>query len=391
MLVTSRGRAVGIWGRIVVLWLAGVCAAVALGAPGPAAGAIRSDTGLSLVGVGWATSIIIVMSAALGLPTGWWVRRIGVRRPLFGGVATLALAGAVPAVLDGSGALFAGRAVQGLGFLLVVVGVPVALTGITSGSRQALALTLWGTAIPVGLGVASALGGALTPVLGWQGWLAVVAIMCGVLLPGLFYALPADAGRSPAAGGEVARQRQADVVLLAIAFACTGLIGVALPVVLPTYLVDVLEVDVRTSGVITSAMALAAVPGSLLAGLVLHRRTPLTRLVPFMVLIPLAVIPLFSTATLSVWGVGGAGVAFAVQGAFVSIMFALVPRLVTGEGGVALANGLLAQFGSVGTLVGPPLAAWCADRLGWPMIPVAVGLLASVSAVLLFFVARRSR
>lgn len=383
-----------VWGRIVVLWLTGVCAAASLGALGPAAVAIRSDTGLSLVGVGWATSVIIVVSAALGLPAGWWVRRAGVRRSLLGGMAVLALAGAVPALVDGPAALVAGRAVQGLGYLLVVVGAPVALTGIARGRRQALALTLWGTAIPVGLASASAAGGAVTPLLGWQGWLAVVALLCGALLPCLVLALPADTGRPPAgpdgAPGGTGRLR-ADVVLLAVAFACTGMVGVSLPVVLPTYLAEGLGVDQRTSGAVTSALALAAVPGSLLAGWALHRRTDLARLAPFALLMPLGLLPLFDAAALSAWGAGGGGVALAAQGAFVSLMFALVPRLVAGEGGIALANGLLAQCGSVGTLVGPPLAGWCAARFGWAAIPVAVAVPAVVSALLLFRIARRVR
>jgi MFS family permease len=58
----------------------------------------------------------------------------------------------------------------------------------------------------------------------------------------------------------------------------------------------------------------------------------------------------------------------------------LVARLVEG---VAVANGLVAQFGSAGSLLGPPLFAWAVAGHGWRAVPALVAVFALAGFALL--------
>jgi MFS family permease len=57
---------------------------------------------------------------------------------------------------------------------------------------------------------------------------------------------------------------------------------------------------------------------------------------------------------------------------------------------LSLANGLVAQFGSVGALVGPPLFGVAVSAAGWPaLVPVIAGLTVAGATLLLVADARR--
>jgi MFS family permease len=55
-------------------------------------------------------------------------------------------------------------------------------------------------------------------------------------------------------------------------------------------------------------------------------------------------------------------------------VFAAVPGVVAATDQVAVANGLVAQFGSAGSLLGPPLFAWAVAGQGWRAVPALVAV-----------------
>ena len=65
---------------------------------------------------------------------------------------------------------------------------------------------------------------------------------------------------------------------------------------------------------------------------------------------------------------------------FASLAFALVPRVAGGIARMPQANGLLAQFGASGSLLGPPLLAAAAEHGGWGAA-ATLGLVVSALAV----------
>jgi hypothetical protein len=56
----------------------------------------------------------------------------------------------------------------------------------------------------------------------------------------------------------------------------------------------------------------------------------------------------------------------AVSGLYPSLAFAQLPVVAGGARRMVRANGLFAQFGASGSLLGPPVTAWCVQQGGWP-------------------------
>ena len=71
-------------------------------------------------------------------------------------------------------------------------------------------------------------------------------------------------------------------------------------------------------------------------------------------------------------------------------LFASLPSLTADRGSSAIALGLLAQAGGIGTLVGPPIAGWAIESAGWGAMG---GLLAAaaVGAIALLISGRGAR
>ncbi|WP_405582992.1 MFS transporter [Streptomyces sp. NBC_01190] len=474
-------------------WLAGVQAAIGLGAVSPVSSAVQSSFGLSFSTVACATSFITAVGAVFGIPAGWWTSRFGAGRALPAGLVVIAVTAGLSGLADSWLPLLALRTVEGAGYLLVFVAGPIVLTGMTSGRGRAAALALWGTCVPTGLAVAAAAGGAFGAALTWHGWLAVTAIG-PLLLAAYFLAAtppptppgsasapgPADEptarprpdsppvagaiaaavrwpgsergvrprsagepvpGSRPAAGlraaarrlrvagtvrprsearprpgsrsgpagatgaAEAARvgsrrrragrgdERWGEAVgrfcVLAGAYALLSLIGVAVVVILPRFLVEVRHQSAAAAGAVVAVVAAASAVGGLLASRLLRRGVPVKALVPLAALMPLGCVPAFSAAVPSAAGLGGAVVVLLVDGLLISAVFAAVPAVARGPADVNLANGALVQFGSLGILTGPPVFGLVVGYTGWSGTAAATLCCTALASGLLLVTAHR--
>jgi hypothetical protein len=94
---------------------------------------------------------------------------------------------------------------------------------------------------------------------------------------------------------------------------------------------------------------------------------------------PLMLFGVFTTAPSA-----GLAIALAIGlnmagGVFARLGFALLPRLATEPGQMVRANGVLAQCGASGSLLGPPAMAACVQAGGWSaaaLLGLAVSLVA---------------
>jgi MFS family permease len=364
---------------VLLVYSTGVLAATALGKVAPAAPLLRADLGLSLGRVGWLVSAITAMAALLGTPAGLWVRRRGGRRALLAGLAMLAAAGGAGAAAPGAGWMLAARAAEGIGFLLVVVAAPTLMTQMAGRDHQPAVLALWGTAIAVGLAASAAIGGVLAP-LGWRLWLAAPGALAVPAAVAVGLLVPPDApdGLPPAAPGRsdaVARLRLADLrvpTLLAAGFCAIVAIASALLGMLPTFLVEELGGGSAAAGSATALVALSSVLGSLVAGWLLGRGAGLRALMAAGLLMPLASWPVVHAGGSLAASVLAAATLLAANGVVVAGVFAAVPRMAAAPDHLAVVNGLIAQLGSAGTLLGPPLFAWAVVVAGWRAVPPLV-------------------
>jgi predicted MFS family arabinose efflux permease len=391
---------------VLLVYGTGVLAAAALGKVAPAVSLLRADLGLSLGGAGWLVSAITAVPALLGTPAGLWVRRRGGRRALLGGLAILAVTGVAGAGAPGVGWMLAARVVEGVGFLLVVVAAPTLLVQMAARQVQPRVLALWGTGIPVGLAASAAAGGALAP-LGWRLWLtvpsvlAVPAAVATALLvppdssgpvpsgdpPGVSQTPPADAPESPA------RLRLADLrapALLAGGFCAAVVIGGAVLGMLPSFLDEERRAGIAASGTATALVALCSVLGSLAAGWLLGRGVGLRALAATGLLMPLASWPMVWTGGSFGVSVLAAAALMAANGVVVAGVFAAVPRVAAAPDHLAVVNGLVAQLGSAGSLLGPPLFAWAAVAAGWGVLPPLVAAFTVLGLVLLLLAEARA-
>jgi len=395
-------------GRVLLVYGTGVLAAAAFGKVAPAIPLLRADLGLSLGRAGWLVSAITAVAALLGTPAGLWVRRRGGRRALLAGLAILAVTGTAGAAAPGLGWMLAARVAEGAGFLLVVVAAPTLLVEMVGREDQPAVLALWGTCISVGLAAGAAAGGVLAP-LGWRLWLAVPSALALPAAVASAILVPPDApgpvpsrdppGRTPPSGaapGQPAggtRLRLADLhvpALLAGGFCAAVVIGAAVLGMLPAFLEEERRAGIAAGGTATALVALSSVLGSLVAGWLLGRGVGLRALAAAGLLMPLASWPVVGAGGSFVGSVLAAAVLLAANGVLVAGVFAAVPRVAAAPDHLPVVNGLVAQLGSTGSLLGPPLFAWAVGAAGWRVLPPFVAVFTVLGLVLLLLAEARA-
>ncbi|MFI1158376.1 CynX/NimT family MFS transporter [Streptomyces sioyaensis] len=364
-------------------------AAVGLGAVSPAGSALRSSLGLSAGAVAWATSSITAVSALLGIPAAWWVRRFGAERSLSWGLFVMSVAAIGSATAGSWGLLLGSRIAEGVGYLLVFVAGPVVLTRMTQGGIRTAALALWGTCVPTGLAIAAATGGALASWWTWNQWLALTAVgplIMAAVLTAVLPKLPRTAVRC--AHREAGAWNGA--LRLGVAYGSLSLVGVAVVMVLPPFLTEHRRATPAVTGTVMAVVCLGSTIGGLAASWLLRRGLALSSLVLLGALMPVACLPAFSAEfPLAVSG-GAATLVLVVDGLLISAVFAAVPASVSRPEQVDVANGILNQLGSVGILLGPPLFGLVIAAAGWGAVAAATLVFGGLGTVLLLTTARTS-
>lgn len=375
------------WRQVWALYAAGVAASCQFGKVAAAAGPVAADLGLSDQGIGWAMSLVNLLGVAFGASAGAWTERAGGRRVLLGGLALTCLAGLAGAAAPDAGMLLAARTAEGLGFLVVIVAAPTLIAFATAPKDRPLALSLWGTFIPAGFGLVAVMSGLLAGDLGWRGLFALsAALPAAAALAVLLFVPPVP--RRPAEGGGLAVLRARGPVLLALGFGCFTLGFQAFIGFLPVRLVEDRGLDLAQAGLAAGFAAAASAAGTLLAGAAMKRGAGAAAVAAAGFVLP-------AVAAFAVYGSGPAGGAVAAAFAFMAFagfipaaVFAGLPRVAPSM--IGPANGLVAQTGNLGSLVGPPAAAAFAGLAGWAAVPwmLAAVAAAGTACLVLAFSAR---
>ena len=153
-----------------VIVFAGVCAALHVGKLPPALPVLQDALGITLVQAGFLLSAVQVASMTLGLAVGLSADSLGLRRSMLVGLALLSVASISGGfVADASGLLFL-RALEGLGFLLVVMPAPALIRRTVDASQLSGRMGWWGTYMPTGSALALLLGPWVIAGLNWSAW-----------------------------------------------------------------------------------------------------------------------------------------------------------------------------------------------------------------------------
>lgn len=391
-----------------VVIAAGVAAALHVGKLPPAIAPLREALGLSLVQAGFLLSLVQAAGMTLGLVFGAAADALGLRRSMIAGLAVLALASALGGAAPGIAPLMVLRAVEGIGFLLVVLPAPGLVRQLVAPGRVSVMLGVWGAYMPLATALALLSGPLFIQVLGWRGWWWGLALLSALMALALARAVPAATADARAAshtsppppGGWTARLRRtlgtSGPWLVALSFAMYSGQWLAVIGFLPTVYGQA-GVPAAANAVLTALAAAANIAGNIASGRLLQRGVAAPRLLATgFTTMALASVLTFAdlpglplppalrfVAVLVFSGVGGL---------IPATLFALALRLAPGPGTLSTTVGWVQQWSALGQFAGPPLVAWVAARTGgWQWTWVATAACCGAGLLLARLIARTLR
>lgn len=382
-----------------VVILAGVCAALHVGKLPPAIPVLQQALGVTLVQAGFLLSMVQLAGMCAGVAVGALADGLTPRRSMLIGLVLLAAASAAGGFAPGVTMLLALRALEGLGFLLVVLAAPALLRRLVAAERLNLIIGLWSAYMPLATTLALLAGPWVMQAAGWRAWWWALAAVSAAMAWWLMRAVPVAAALAGTTGAPaqaplpplIARLIRTLAApgpwLLALSFAVYAGQWMAVIGFLPTVYAQG-GTSLAAAGVLTALAAAVNMLGNIGAGRLLHRGVaPVRLLVAGFVAMgvgavltfaawpgdvggaaptPLLPMPLRVAAVLLFSGVGGL-----IPGT----LFALAVRLAPGEGTLSTTVGWMQQGSGFGQFFGPPLVAWVAARAGggWHLSWLATG------------------
>lgn len=353
---------------IFLYYLCGVFAASQLGKLAALAPLIAQELQVGLAAMAGITALLEVCGAVLGASAGRWLPRLGLHRALLLAVLALALGALGASFAHTAWALAAGRLLESLGYLAIVVAAPVLIARTASPRNQPAAMALWSTFVPVGMAVGAWAYAQAAELTGWR-WAQGLSVVCGsALAAGLHltrHSPPALAHQEADRRTQARQPTGALIGCLVAAFGAYVVAEVGLLALLPSLLTQS-GMSLAAAGTWTAAAALANVPASLFAARLMRRGTDLAA--PLGVALGGSGLLYVLTYHEALPAEARAAAAIAVNlfsGVFATLVFALLPRAAGSADRMALASGRLTQFGASGALIGPPWVGAFAEHLGW--------------------------
>lgn len=384
-----------------VIVFAGVCAALHVGKLPPALPVLQDALGITLVQAGFLLSAVQVASMTLGLAVGLSADSLGLRRSMLVGLALLSVASISGGfVADASGLLFL-RALEGLGFLLVVMPAPALIRRTVDASQLSGRMGWWGTYMPTGSALALLLGPWVIAGLNWSAWWWLLGVVAAFAWVAVWLCVPDVQPPAPThnAANDAWPKRLALTLrspgpwLVALTFAVYSSQWLAVVGFLPTVYAE-LGLTAGMAGVLSACVALANVSGNIMSGRLLQRGWPAQRLLS----IGFACMTLGAVGAYATWQGEGLPTSLrfacvvmfsAVGGLIPGTLFSCALRLAPSEGTVSTTVGYMQQLSALGQFAGPPLVAWVAASTGgWQWTWAVTATLSLAGAVLAHFIGR---
>ena len=391
-----RAHRFGIHPSWVIVW-AGVCAALHVGKLPPALPVLQDTLGISLVQAGFLLSAVQIASMTLGLAAGLSADTLGLRRSMLAGLAVLTGASVAGGFVAHAEGLLLLRALEGLGFLLVVMPAPALIRRTVDATQLSGRMGWWGTYMPTGSAVALLLGPWVIAGLNWSAWWWLLGAMAALAFAAVWWCVP-DASVDPLSQAQHPSQkwpqrlaltlRSPGPWLVSLTFAVYSSQWLAVVGFLPTVYAQ-LGLSAGVAGVLSACVALANVSGNIMSGRLLQRGWPAQRLLS----IGFACMALGAVGAYAVWQGEGLPMPLrfvcvvmfsAVGGLIPGTLFSCALHLAPSEGTVSTTVGYMQQWSALGQFAGPPLVAWVAASVGgwqWTWaVTVALCVLGTVLA-----------
>ncbi|MES2938743.1 MAG: MFS transporter [Pseudomonadota bacterium] len=379
---------------------AGVCGAIHIAKLPPAIHALQQQLGLSLVDAGFLLSMVQLAGMATAIAMGAWADSLGGKRSMVLGLLVLAAASTAGGFAGSTLMLLALRALEGFGFLLVVVPAPGLVRQLVPAGQVSRMLGLWGSYMPLGTAMALLAGPLWVDHWGWRHWWWSAALLSAATAVALALLLPARPDNAAAPAGLATRLRltlsRGGPWLLALAFATYSSQWLAVVGFLPT-IYQQAGVAAGARGVLTALAAAVNIVGNVYAGRLLQKGVAPVRL------LTIGFVAMGLSAVVAFAGADGAGAPPAVRyiavlcfsmigGLVPATLFALAMRLAPDERTISTTIGWMQQWSAFGQFAGPPVVAWVASRAGgWHWTWAATGTAALVGLGLARRIGRLAR
>ena len=359
-----------------VIVLAGVCAALHVGKLSPALPVLQNALNIHLVQAGFLLSAVQIAGMTLGLWVGLGADSLGLRRSMLLGLALLSLASVGGGFATDASSLLALRALEGLGFLLVVMPAPALIRRTVDASQLSGRMGWWGTYMPTGNALALLLGPWVMAGLYWQVWWWLLGAITALAFLAVWQCVPVFAAPTSLGENHTWQMRLALTLknpgpwLVALTFAAYSSQWLAVIGFLPTVYAQ-LGLSAGMGGVLSACVALANVSGNVVAGRLLQRGWLAQRLL----FIGFACMALGACGAFAVWQEMGLPIPWrfacvmffsAVGGLIPATLFSCALRLAPNDATVSTTVGFMQQWSAFGQFAGPPLVAWVAViAQGW--------------------------
>ena len=372
-LVSEQAR--GGWRLILTIWFFGALAGAGLGKTIPLVGMVIKLYGAPPSQAPWFISIVTVASVVLAPFGGWLIDRFGERR-ILALSCLIDILGNLVVVAAGSFAVaMAGRVVEGFGFTGLLVAGTAMMVRVTRGAQRNIAMTLWGTSVPIGVGIAETLSSTLTEgVFQRPFWGHAAALTVGLALVRALPRLP-KAVSAHDAFGMFEMYRHSGAVRLGAALTAVVAVQFGIAAMFPLFLKIAYDQPIEIAGPIGAANVALGVLGSIGVGVLLNKKmSPLTLGLTAVALVGACGSLIFAPNI----GVALSSLMFLVccigAGAAIGLGFAMVPVVAPSPAAYGAAGALCNQLVNLGFVIGPPAAfsALHADTRGGPMA-LAVG------------------
>ncbi|WP_420406245.1 CynX/NimT family MFS transporter [Nisaea sp.] len=382
------------WDIVILAVLAGVVAALQVGKVPLALPELRTDLGLSLVGGGWLASQLHLFAAIFAIGMSMATDRLGPARLLVWAMLTMAAGSALGVSSESAVLLFAGRALESLGFLATSISAPTLIVAAARPRDRSLALGCWSAYFPVGAAIAMVAAPAFLAAWGWRGlWLAdsavciAMALLLWVMLhPDRWSGVP-QPHRGRGLRDVLETLRLPAPYLFALAFFFYACAIFALMTWMPTFLIEHMGYSLERAALLGALVVVINVVGNLGAAWLMHRGLPrwVILAISFLGAIATAWFVFAGTApdTLRV----PAAIAMScVCGVLPAACLAGAPAHARSAAEVATCSGVVVHGSNLGNLLAAPIFATVVTYFGgWsnghlPMIGVGIlGLLVTVA------------
>lgn len=376
----------------VLLVLTGIVTALCIGKLPPVLADLQRDVGLTLVQAGWLVALFMVAAACIGIAGGSIADRFGPRRVMLTGMGLLAGAGVLGALATNVPLLFASRAAESLGSLLVVLPVPALLRRSVPVRQLSTWLGIWAAYMPVGMAVGLVATPLVAGAVGWRAAWLLLAALCAAWTIVLWWpAGPlAQAARQPQSAPHAldpppllrsigATLRAPGPWLLSLCFMCYAGQFIGIFSFLPLIYTQA-GIGAGTGSWLTALGVLANVAGTVASGVLLQRGIGRSALITFSGL----------SMALLAWIAFGSEAGFALRylslvmlsaigGLIPGALFASVPIYAPNPSAVSTTVGWMQQGSAIGQLILPPIFAATAQHTGswgytWMISGAAAGL-----------------